>query len=504
MAKKLHTFMGDTPAQALKKAQETFGSDILLVENKEIRKKSLTQPGLYEIVIAVDEIEGKTDTQSTESKTESSTDLAPELPQNSVQKKLDEIAEKKMAKKRQEANKPRIYDEVTLQLSNAVKEISQIANVPSNMPESPSIMPKDSMPSSPALSSNAARPYPINATPKPSKAQIMQKLDERANERIQDLQQTRLEQHINERLELKEIKSELDDLNDKLKIIQNMLWEEKSPKNEGINIPQEFAEIYRIAKSSGMSREHLDTIMQLSLELMPLKMRSSSTTIKRYFREVLRKMIYCRSENLNNESKKIMMLVGPTGVGKTTTLAKLAARYSLMLNKRYRVGVITLDTYRLAAVDQLMAYARMMKLSIDTVVEPEELPKAIDSLKHCDYILIDTAGHSQHDRGKLQNIKSYLNTDYKIDISLVLALNAKYEDLKDTYNAFSELNIDTLIFSKLDESRNFGNMFSLVYDTKKPISYLSIGQGVPNDLILASNDYLVDCLLDGFKRPESK
>lgn len=496
--------MGDTPAQALKKAQETFGSDILLVENKEIRKKSLAQPGLYEIVIAVDEIESKTDTQSTEPKAESSTDLAQQIPQNSVQKKLDEIAEKKMAKKRQEANKPRIYDEVTLQLSNAVKEISQIANVPSNMPESPSIIPQTPSPSIP--SPNAARPYPTSTTTtnKPSKAQIMQKLDERANERIQDLQQTRLEQHINERLEFKEIKSELDDLNDKLKIIQNMLWEEKSPKNEGINIPQEFAEIYRIAKSSGMSREHLDTIMQLSLELMPLKMRSSSTTIKRYFREVLRKMIYCRSENLNNESKKIMMLVGPTGVGKTTTLAKLAARYSLMLNKRYRVGVITLDTYRLAAVDQLMAYARMMKLSIDTVVEPEELPKAIDSLKHCDYILIDTAGHSQHDRGKLQNIKSYLNTDYKIDISLVLALNAKYEDLKDTYNAFSELNIDTLIFSKLDESRNFGNMFSLVYDTKKPISYLSIGQGVPNDLILASNDYLVDCLLDGFKSPVSK
>ena len=198
------------------------------------------------------------------------------------------------------------------------------------------------------------------------------------------------------------------------------------------------------------------------------------------------------------------MLVGPTGVGKTTTLAKLAARYSLMMNARYRVGVITLDTYRLAAVDQLMAYARMMKLSIDTVVEPEEFDKSIDSLKHCDYILVDTAGHSQHDRKKLQTLKSYLNSDYKIDISLVLSVNTKYEDLRDTYNAFSELDIDTLIFSKLDESRYFGNLFSLVYETKKPISYLSIGQGVPNDLVLAGNDYLVDCLLDGFRPPETK
>ena len=483
MAKKLHTFMGDTPAQALKKAQDTFGNEILLVENKEIRKKSLTQSGLYEIVIAVDD-EGtpSTPTESTDTK-----DTQEKLAPNSVQKRLDEIAEKNMAKKRQESNKPKVYDEVTLQLSDAVKQISQIANVPSNMPVNPKIQPK--------------RPYPTaKATFNKANTTHISSIEDK----IEDLQQTRLEQSINQKIELKHIKNELDEINDKMKIIQNMLWEDKSPKNEGINIPQEFAEIYRIAKSSGMNKEHLDTIMQLSLEFMPLKMRSNSTTIKRYFREVLRKMIYCRPENLQSNAKKIIMLVGPTGVGKTTTLAKLAARYSLMLNQRYRVGVVTLDTYRLAAVDQLMAYARMMKLSIDTVVEPEEFGKAIDSLKHCDYILIDTAGHSQHDRSKLQALKSYLNNDYKIDVSLVLAINAKYEDLRDTYNAFSEMNIDTLIFSKLDESRNFGNMFSLVYETKKPISYLSIGQGVPNDLILAGNDYLVDCLLDGFKRPESK
>lgn len=484
--------MGDTPAQALKKAQDTFGSEILLVENKEIRKKTITQPGLYEIVIAVDD-DIPTQVPNTQANTPSpqvSKETAPTVAANSVQRKLDEIAEKKMAQKR-EAAQPKIYDEVTLQLSDAVKQISQIANVPSNMPSNPVIQKPTHYPKS---------SYPSTQNPSTTRSNI----DERANERIQDLQQTRLAQNFNEKMELKDIKNELDELNDKIKIIQNMLWEEKSPKHEGLNIPQEFAEIYRIAKNSGMNREHLDTIMQLSLELMPLKMRQSSTTIKRYFREVLRKMIYCRGENLQNNTKKIMMLVGPTGVGKTTTLAKLAARYCLMLNQRYRVGVITLDTYRLAAVDQLMAYARMMKLSIDTVVEPEEFGKAIDSLKHCDYILIDTAGHSQHDRSKLQSLRSYLKNDYKIDINLVMAVNAKYEDLKDTYNAFSEMDIDTLIFSKLDESRNFGNMFSLVYETKKPISYLSIGQGVPNDLVLATNDYLVDCLLDGFKRPESK
>ena len=130
--------MGDTPAQALKKAQDTFGNEILLVENKEIRKKSLTQSGLYEIVIAVDD-EGtpSTPTESTDTK-----DTQEKLAPNSVQKRLDEIAEKNMAKKRQESNKPKVYDEVTLQLSDAVKQISQIANVPSNMPVNPKIQPK--------------------------------------------------------------------------------------------------------------------------------------------------------------------------------------------------------------------------------------------------------------------------------------------------------------------------------------------------------------------------
>ena len=124
MAKRLHTFMGDTPAQALKKAQDTFGSEILLVENKEIRKKSLTQPGLYEIVIAVDDDIAQAPQASTQATMADSINTPPspakDIPSpNSVQKKLDEIAEKKMAQKRKDAQKPKIYDEVTLQLSDA-------------------------------------------------------------------------------------------------------------------------------------------------------------------------------------------------------------------------------------------------------------------------------------------------------------------------------------------------------------------------------------------------
>jgi len=303
--------------------------------------------------------------------------------------------------------------------------------------------------------------------------------------------------------ELKEIKSQITKLGDKVKLIQNMFWDEKSPNLE-IKIPSEFAEIYKLASKSGMDREHLDTIMQTTLEHMPLKMRENSTTVKRYFQTLLRKMIPIRRESLPSAgSKKVIMLVGPTGVGKTTSIAKLAARYSYLMQKKYKVGLVVLDTYRIGAVEQLMQYARMMKLGIETVVDPPEFATALNSLKYCDYILIDTMGSSPYDKTKIEKIYECLDandTEYNVDVVLVMPSSIKYEDLLITYENFSTLNIDTIMFTKLDETTGFGNIFSLVFETKKPISYFSVGQEVPEDLVCASSDFLVECLLNGFNR----
>ena len=303
--------------------------------------------------------------------------------------------------------------------------------------------------------------------------------------------------------ELKDIKSEINKLGDKVKLIQNMFWEEKSPELES-NIPSEFAEIYRLASQSGMNKEHLEGIMRITLEHMPYKMRENSATVKRYFQTLLRKMIPIRRESVPAPgAKKVIMLVGPTGVGKTTSIAKIAARYSYLLDKKYKVGLVVLDTYRIGAVEQLMQYARMMKLGIETVVDPPEFASALNSLKYCDYILIDTMGSSPYDRGKIEKIYECLEaseSEYNIDVVLVMPSSIKYDDLKVTYDSFSTLNIDTLIFTKLDETMGFGNVFSLAYETKKPISYFSVGQEVPEDLVCASSNFLVDCLLNGFNR----
>ncbi|OHD88526.1 flagellar biosynthesis protein FlhF [Sulfuricurvum sp. RIFCSPLOWO2_12_FULL_43_24] len=419
---KILTFSGATPAEALKKAQLEVGEEAMLIETREVQKKSLGKSALYEIVVGIEE--------------------------DSLPKPRAKIEEPLM-KQRPLAQKS---SDVLYNISEAAKQISKIAEVTEEEQR-------------PARQAPAA-----------------------------------------ESEDLKRIKEEIEKLGDKVKLIQNMFWDEKSPKTSA-PIPPEFAEIYRLAQQSGMDQNHLDEIMQLTLEHMPSKMRESSSTVKRYFQVLMRKMIPVRLETSpKNGGKKVIMLVGPTGVGKTTSIAKLAARFSYLLEKKYKVGLVVLDTYRIGAVEQLMQYARMMKLGIETVVDPPEFSSALNALRYSDYILIDTMGSSPYDKGKIEKIYECLQgneTDYSVDVVLVMPSSIKYEDLKATYDNFAPLGIDTMMFTKLDETRGFGNIFSLVYETKVPISYFSVGQEVPEDLVVATSDFLVECLMNGFGKGEN-
>jgi len=418
---KILTFSGATPAEALKKAQLEVGEEAMLIETREIQKKSLGKSALYEIVVGVEEdATGKVKPRPTE----------PLRQQRPLTQKSSDVL---------------------FNISEAAKQISKIAEV----------------------------------------------TDEERPARHTSMQESE---------DLKLIKDEIEKLGDKVKLIQNMFWDEKAPRMQTA-IPPEFAEIYRLAQQSGMDQDHLDQIMQLTLEHMPSKMRENSATVKRYFQVLMRKMVPVRLETPpKNGTKKVLMLVGPTGVGKTTSIAKLAARFSYLLEKKYKVGLIVLDTYRIGAVEQLMQYARMMKLGIETVVDPPEFSNAINALRYSDYILIDTMGSSPYDQGKIEKIYECLranDTDYSVDVVLVMPSSIKYEDLKATYENFAPLGIDTMMFTKLDETRGFGNIFSLVYETKVPISYFSVGQEVPEDLVVANSDFLVDCLLHGYRKGEN-
>lgn len=432
---KLLSFQAETPALALKKAQEACGEDALVINTKQIRPKTAMTPSLYEVVVAVEN----------------------EQKHESAQRR--QVEPLKTVQPQQEK------EDVVFSISSVAKQMNAIEKL-----------------------SEAAKTVIA-----PIRKDIEMGGGAREDQRPKSVD---IE-------EIKTIKTEISKLVDNVKLIQNMVWDTTEVMRDGLVIPPEFAEIYKISRDSGMSDEHLFEIMKLTLEHMQPKMRENSATVRRYFNVLLRKLLPIRHEmKANSGGKKIIMLVGPTGVGKTTTLAKLAARYAFKQDVKYKVGIITLDTYRIGAVEQLMQYAKMMKLSIEAVVDPSEFKTALSSLRGCDYVLIDTVGSSHYDTKKISKLAAFVKAEssLNIDISLVLPANTKYEDLKEIYSNFaSELDIDTLIITKMDETKCFGNMFSLLYDIKKPVSYFSTGQEVPEDLIVASSEFFVDCLLDGFR-----
>jgi len=194
-------------------------------------------------------------------------------------------------------------------------------------------------------------------------------------------------------------------------------------------------------------------------------------------------------------NKKTVILIGPTGVGKTTTLAKIAAQYHFYQSKS--VGIITIDAYRIAAIEQLKTYAQIMSIPFKVALTPEELKLAIRSYENRDLILIDTPGHSQFNKKALDNLEEFLVVAQPADIHLLIALTMKEEDAYFTLDNFAPEYVHQIIFTKLDETSSFGSILNMSNKAKMPISYLTIGQNVPDDIKTANFDFMIDLLLHG-------
>jgi len=211
-----------------------------------------------------------------------------------------------------------------------------------------------------------------------------------------------------------------------------------------------------------------------------------------YVIEEIDEALEVRSEDLS--MPKIIMLVGPTGVGKTTTIAKLAARYAYMLDKPLKVALLNLDNYKVGAIEQLEHYANTMKIKHIPVSSTDDFEKHLFSLQDHDIVLVDTAGMSPYDTEKFIKTVEYLNTQRvkSMEVNLVLSATVKYEDMEDIYKNFSFLNLDSVIISKFDETKHFGTLLNFMLMYKLPMSYFSNGQEVPDDLMLADKEYLLE------------
>ena len=190
---------------------------------------------------------------------------------------------------------------------------------------------------------------------------------------------------------------------------------------------------------------------------------------------------------------RIVALVGPTGVGKTTTIAKLAANYRLRENKR--VGLITVDTYRIAAVEQLRTYADIIDLPMEVVSTPREMREAVARMRDLDLVLMDTAGRSPRDEVKIQELKSLLAESNPDEVHLVLSAVSGARSLASTAECFAGVGTTALIVTKIDEATVLGNLLSVVRSCRLPISYLTDGQNVPDDIQVANSPELAQMIL---------
>lgn len=183
--------------------------------------------------------------------------------------------------------------------------------------------------------------------------------------------------------------------------------------------------------------------------------------------------------NQAKKEKRIKAYVGATGVGKTTTLAKLAARYSLM--KKMSVGMITIDTFRIAAIEQLKTYAKIMGIRMEVASSKESFQRSLQLLSDKDIILIDTPGRSCVDDGCL-NIMDIMLQNKSIETNLLISTTASEDNLLDIIMKYSSFDYDNLIITKIDESRRFGVLYDVINKARKPVSFLTCGQNVPQDI----------------------
>jgi flagellar biosynthesis protein FlhF len=189
----------------------------------------------------------------------------------------------------------------------------------------------------------------------------------------------------------------------------------------------------------------------------------------------------------------VVALIGPTGVGKTTTLAKIAA--NLQIREHRRVGLITIDTYRIAAIDQLRKYAELIGSPLKAVNNAEDLREAIRAMSDCEFILIDTAGRSPTDTLKLNELKGFLDAANPDEVHLVLSSAASQQCIERAIERFGQVRVDKMIFTKLDEAVHVGVVLNVIRKVNKTLSYVTTGQNVPEDIEVGKGSKFAQMLL---------
>jgi flagellar biosynthesis protein FlhF len=284
----------------------------------------------------------------------------------------------------------------------------------------------------------------------------------------------------------------LKDIVEELKYDQVSLQDIKSLENNSSEIREEFNSLLR----NGVDRKYAASLVKQAVFSIPKD--HIENTEKVLDAIALELMQNIRVENIlpirPGGEQRVYAFFGPTGVGKTTTIAKIAS--DAMLTKNLKVGLINIDAYRVGASDQLATYAKILSAPFRNATNEQELERALNEFKPMDIILIDTTGRSQKDQESLTEMKKMVDGFSKIKSILVLSSTTRDQELYDIINRFKIFKPQSLVFSKLDESTVYGCIYNVTLKTGLPIAYFTMGQRVPEDIEVASPERVADLIMD--------
>lgn len=292
----------------------------------------------------------------------------------------------------------------------------------------------------------------------------------------------------------------IDKYDDKLNNINQELIELKKAMNglpvetlKDNGVPIMLEKFQNRMMNNGMESEIVDDILNKISEQINLIDKDSDT-----IEEIIK---YNLMEYLGNPqpitidgSQKIVFFIGPTGVGKTTTLAKIAA--SLVLEDNYKIGLITSDTYRVGAVDQLRIYSDILELPLEITYNKDDMYKAFDKFENKDIIFVDTAGRNHNNVEQIKELEDILNSTNTKEIYLLLSATIDKKVLQSLVKRYSFLEDFKLIITKIDEAEDYGNIFNIKYTTNRELSYYTTGQSVPDDIQIINKEFIAKKLIE--------
>ena len=259
--------------------------------------------------------------------------------------------------------------------------------------------------------------------------------------------------------------------------------------------------LYNVLLENEVQEKYINQVLE-DMDRVLTTSRSLDSLLSSVYQKMVLKIGQPNTISIGGKRPKIVFFIGPTGVGKTTTIAKIASKFKVEEGKR--VGLITADTYRMAAADQLRTYANILNIPMTVIYSGDELNDAIKKQvresEELDLILVDTIGFSHKNEEQKKDMKALLEAldeSYDKEVFLVLSATTKYKDLVDISKSYLDYTKFSLIFTKLDETTSYGNIFNLKLFTAAPLSYFTFGQNVPDDIEVVNAQRLVKQLLGG-------